>query len=146
MQFSELPDHLSKRRTTRRKGSLILLGYPTDRVFPYSKTKTETEEANYYAVRPTILTGIIAKAPSSALSSLYRPERDVLIHYTPEDPKMKPQGFSGAAAWSERAERSGPLWTAEPMIFGVLTHAFMTSKLLLVVGAPTINKLLEESF
>ena len=146
MQFSELPDHLSKRRTTRRKGSLILLGYPTDRVFPYSKTKTETEEANYYAVRPTILTGIIAKAPSSALSSLYCPKRDVLIHYTPEDPKMKPQGFSGAAAWSERAERSGPLWTAEPMIFGVLTHAFMTSKLLLVVGAPTINKLLEESF
>jgi hypothetical protein len=38
------------------------------------------------------------------------------------------------------------LWTAEPMIFGVLTHAFMTSKLLLVVGAPTIKKLLEESF
>jgi hypothetical protein len=70
----------------------------------------------------------------------------VLIHYTPEDPKMEPWGFSGAAAWSERAERSGPLWTAEPMMFGVLTHAFMTSKLLLVVGGPTIKKFLEESF
>jgi Trypsin-like peptidase domain len=146
MQFSELPEHLAKRRTTRRKGSLILLGYPTDRIFTYSKARTAAEEANYYAVRPTILTGTIAKAPSSALSSSYHPKRDVLLHYTPEDSKMKPWGFSGAAAWSDSAERQGTLWTAEPMIFGVLTHAFMTSKRLLLVGAPTIKKLLKEAF
>jgi len=146
MQFCELPDHLSKRRTTKRKGSLILLGYPTDRIFDVSKIKTAEAEAHYHAARPTILTGTIAKPPSKPLSSHYRPKRDVLVHYTPLDPNMKPQGFSGAAAWSERAERSKLLWTAEPMVFGVLTHAFMTSKLLLVVGAPTIKTFLEESF
>ena len=146
MQFCELPEHLSKRRTAKRKGSLILLGFPTDRIFDVSKIKTANAEAYYHAARPTILTGTIAKPPAKTLSSRYRPKRDVLIHYTPEDPKMEPWGFSGAATWSERAERSGPLWTAEPMIFGVLTHAFMTSKLLLVVGGPTIKKFLEESF
>jgi hypothetical protein len=146
MQFCELPGHLSKRRTAKRKGSLILLGFPTDRIFDVSKIKTANAEAYYHAARPTILTGTIAKPPAKAVSSRYRPKRDVLIHYTPEDPKMEPWGFSGAAAWSERAERSGPLWTAEPMMFGVLTHAFMTSKLLLVVGGPTIKKFLEESF
>jgi len=146
MQFCDLPKHLAKSRRTKREGSLVLLGYPTDRIFDISKTKTANAEANYHAVRPTILTGTIAKPPSKALSSRYDPKRDVLVHYAPEYPKMKPHGFSGAAAWSERAEKSGPLWTADPMIFGILTHAFMTSKLLLVVGAPTIKKFLEESF
>jgi hypothetical protein len=145
MQFCELPKHLSKRRTAKRKGSLILLGYPKDQIFTVSTIKTVNAEAHYHAARPTILTGTIAK-PSKNLSSRYRPKRDVLVHFTPPDPKMEPFGFSGAAAWSERAERSVALWTAEPTVFGVLTHAYMTSKLLLLVGGPTIKEFLEESF
>jgi hypothetical protein len=59
---------------------------------------------------------------------------------------MAPFGFSGAAAWSERNVRSGTLWTADPVLFGVQTDAFMTSKLLLVVGAPAVREFLEELF
>ena len=70
----------------------------------------------------------------------------MLVNYEPSDPKMKPYGFSGAAAWSERAERSGPVWTADPMILGVQTSAFMTSRLLQVAGVPAIKKFLQESF
>ncbi len=146
MQFCELPKHLSKRRTAKRKGSLILLGYPKDRIFSVSKTKTANAEAHYHAARPTILAATIAKPPAKPLSSRYNPKRDVLINYAPPEPKMEQYRFSGSAAWSEREERSEPLWPAEPMIFGVQTDAFMTSKLLLVVGAPTIKKFLEESF
>jgi hypothetical protein len=147
MQFCELPKQLAKSRTIKRKGSLILLGYPRDRRFTVAKTKTVNAEANYYAVRPTILAGAIAKPPLKELSfQQYDPARDVLVHYTPEDPKMKPHGFSGAAAWSERAECSGPVWTADPMIFGVQPSAFLASKLLVVVGAPAIKKFLRESF
>jgi hypothetical protein len=146
MQFCELPKHLSKRRTAKRKGSLIILGFPKDQIFTVSKTKTANAEAHYHAARPTILKGTIAKPPTKPLSSRYRPKRDVLVHYTPDDPKMEPYGFSGAAAWSERAERSGPVWSSEPTVFGVQTDAFMTSKLLLVVGGPTIKKFLKESF
>ncbi len=145
MQFCELPEHLSKRRTAKREGSLILLGFPTDRIFDVSKIKTANAEAYYHAARPTILTGTIAK-PRKNLSSLYQQKRDVLLHYMPTDPQMEPFGFSGAAAWSERAERSGALWTAEPMVFGVLTHAFMSSKLLRVVGGPTVRTFLQRSF
>ncbi len=146
MQFCELPKQLATSRTLKREGSLFLLGYPTDRIFPVAKTKTANAEANYHAVRPTILTGTIAKPPSKALSSRYAPERDVLINYEPNDPTMKPYGFSGAAAWKDRAERTDHVWTADPMIFGVQTSAFMASRLLQVVGAPAIKEFLEESF
>ncbi|MGA9507869.1 MAG: hypothetical protein WBV55_04390 [Candidatus Sulfotelmatobacter sp.] len=146
MQFCELPKHLSKRRTLKRKGSLILLGYPKDRIFNVSKTKIANAEAHFNAARPTILKATIAKAPTSSLLSYrYRPKRDILLHYTPDDPKMEPYGFSGAAVWRDSAEHTVPLWSAEPTIFGVQTNAFMTSKLLLVVGGPTIKKFLEES-
>jgi hypothetical protein len=146
MQFCELPKQLATSRTLRREGSLIFLGYPTDRIFPVAETKTANAETNYHAVRPTILTGTIAKPPSNALSSEYEPERDVLVNYQPNDPKMEPDGFSGAAAWIDRAERSGSVWTADPVIFGVQSSWFKTSRLLQVVGAPAIKEFLEESF
>jgi hypothetical protein len=146
MQFCELPKQLATDRTLRREGSLILLGYPTDRIFTVGKTKSANSEANYHAVRPTILTGTIAKPPAKGLSSRYDPERDVLVHYEPNDPKMKPYGFSGAATWIDRTERSGQVWTANPMVFGVQTSWFMTSGLLQVVGAPAIKEFLEELF
>jgi hypothetical protein len=145
MQFCELPKYLARRRTAKRKGSLILLGYPKDQIFSVSTTKTANAEAHYLAAKPIILKGTIAERPSKPLASRYRPERDVLVHYTPDDPRMEPYGFSGAAAWSERAERSGPVWSSEPVVFGVETDAFMTSRLLLVVGGPTIRKFLEEA-
>jgi hypothetical protein len=146
MRFCELPKQLATSRKLRREGSLILLGYPTDRIFPLAKTKTAKAETNYHAVRPTILAGTIADPPSKALSRQYDRERDVLIDYRPNDPKMKPYGFSGAAVWKERAKRPGRVWTADPMIFGLQTSWHMTSKLLQVVGAPTIRQFLEEKF
>jgi hypothetical protein len=146
MQFCELPKQLATSRTLKREGSLILLGYPTDRIFTVANTKTASAEVNYHAVRPTILTGTIAKPPSRALSSQYDPERDVLINYEPNDPKMKPYGFSGAAVWKDCVERSGQVWTADPIIFGVQTSWFMASRLLQAVGAPAIKKFLGESF
>jgi hypothetical protein len=113
MQFCEIPKQLAKSRTTKSEGSLILFGYPTDRIFAVSQTKTANAEANYFAVRPTILAATIAKPPSEALSSRYDPKRDVLVHNEPNDPKMEPYGFSGAAAWSERPERSGQFWSVD---------------------------------
>ena len=144
MRFCELPKQLARSRRLRRKGSLILLGYPTDRIFPLAETKTANVETGYHAVRPTILAGTIANPPLKALSYRYDRERDVLIAYKPNDPKMKPDGFSGAAVWKERAKRPGRVWTADPMIFGLQTSWHMTSRLLQVVGAPAIRQFLEE--
>jgi hypothetical protein len=146
MQFCDLPKQLHKSRTVKRDGALIFLGHPVDQAFAVSEVKTANAEASYFAVRPTIPTGTIANPPSKALSSRYDPERDVLVNYVPSDPKMKPHGFSGAAAWCDRVGRTGHVWTADPMIFGVQTSAFMASRLLQVVGAPAIKEFLEESF
>ena len=71
--------------------------------------------------------------------SRYDPERDVLVNYEPNEPNMKPHGFSGAAAWCDRLARTGTVWTASPVLFGVQTSAFMASRLLQIVGAPTIK-------
>ena len=84
-------------------------------------------------------------AEAVRLGSQYDAERDVLLNYEPSDPKMKPHGFSGAAVWCQRLGRSKSLWTASPMIFGVQTSAFMSSRLLQVVGAPTVNEFLANS-
>ena len=146
MQFLELPKSLAKTRTPNSEGSLVLLGYPVDQKELYTQVKTSEAIANYFYLRPTIFAGTIAETPTKPLSSRYDRDRDVLVNYTPANPNMKPHGFSGAAAWSERKERSGTLWTADPMLFGVQTDAFMTSKLLLVVGAPAVREFLEESF
>jgi hypothetical protein len=146
MRFCELPKQLMKRRTLRRKGALILLGFPADRMFPITERKTPNTSLHYSAARPTILHAIIADPPLKPLSSSYDPERDVLVKYEPDDPKMKPHGFSGAAAWCDRIRRPRAVWTAGPKLFGVQTRAFMTSRLLQIVGAPTIGDFLDQAF
>jgi len=146
IQFCELPKQLMKRRTLRRKGSLILHGFPRDQQFVLSEQKVSNAAVNYFAARPIILPATIAAPPSRALSSDYDPDRDVLVNYEPRELGMKPYGFSGAAVWCERLGQSGPIWTASPMLFGVQTRAYMTSKLLQLVGAPTIRKFLEKAF
>src|SRR5262249_50795826 len=139
MQFCDLPKQLMRRRTLKRKGALFLLGFPVDRVFTISEVKTAYALTNFHAATPTILTSTLAGPPSKRLGSSYDPDRDVLLKYEPIDPEMKPHGFSGAAVWCQRLGRADHLWTASPMLFGVQTSAFMTSRLLQVVGAPTVR-------
>jgi hypothetical protein len=146
IQFCELPKQLRRSRTLRTKGKLILHGFPYDRVFSVSEAKTANASVNYLAAKPTILHAPLAEPPSKPLASRYNPQRDVLVKYEPTEANMSPEGFSGAAAWCKRRAHSGTVWTASPMLFGIQTDAFMTSKLLLIVGAPTVREFLEQSF
>jgi hypothetical protein len=146
IQFCELPKQLRRSRTLRTKGKLILHGFPYDRVFSVSERRAANASVNYLAAKPTILHAPVAGPPSKPLASRYNPHRDVLVKYEPPEANMRPEGFSGAAAWCKRRVHSGTVWTANPMLFGVQTDAFMTSKLLLIVGAPTIREFLEQAF
>ena len=146
MQFCELPKQLMRRRTLRRKGCLILHGFPRDRQFAISERKIPNAAVNYFAARPIILPAMIAAHPAKTLSSNYDPDRDVLVNYEPRELGMQPHGFSGAAVWCERLRHSGSIWTASPMMFGLQTRAYMTSKLLQLVGAPTIRRFLGKAF
>jgi hypothetical protein len=147
MQFCELPRQLKRSRTVRGKGSLILHGFPKDQQYAISESKTSNASIRQFVAQPIILPVTIAGHPSKPLSSHYDPDRDVLVHYEPpRDLNMKPHGFSGAAVWCQRSRQSGPIWTPCPMMFGLQTRAYMTSKLLQIVDALTIKNFLEESF
>lgn len=147
MQFCELPRQLKRSRTVRSKGSLILHGFPRDQQYAISERKISNVSIRQLVAQPIILPVTIAGPPSKPLSSRYDPDRDVLVHYEPpRELTMKPHGFSGAAVWCQRSRQPGPIWTPRPMMFGLQTRAYMTSKLLQIVGAPTIKKFLKESF
>jgi hypothetical protein len=147
MQFCELPKQLKRSRKVRSKGSLILHGFPKDQQYAISERKISNASIRQLVAQPIILPVTIAGHPSKPLSSHYDPDRDVLVHYEPpRDLNMKPHGFSGAAVWCQRSRQSGPIWTPCPMMFGLQTRAYMTSKLLQIVDALTIKNFLEESF
>jgi len=141
VRFCEFPKQLARTRSTKNDGSLIIIGYPHDCTFKVSESKTD----EFIACVPTVLTGHIAAAPENPISSSYDPDKHILIRYEPRSPDRKPFGYSGAGVWCDPAERSAPLWTAEPLLFGVQTEAFIHSRLLKAVGAPAIRKFLEES-
>jgi hypothetical protein len=146
MQFCELPRQLKRSRSVRCKGSLILHGFPKDQQYAISERKISNASIRQLAAQPIILPVKIAPPPARLLSH-YDPDRDVLVHYEPpRDVNMKPHGFSGAAVWCQRSRRSGPIWTPCPMMFGLQTRAYMTSKLLQIVDALTIRTFLKESF
>ena len=67
MQFCHLPGQLMRRRTLRRKGAVMLLGFPVDRVFAVSEVKTANAINSYFAAKPTILTATLADPPSKRL-------------------------------------------------------------------------------
>ena len=96
IQFCELPKQLRRSRTLRTKGKLILHGFPYDRVFSVSKTKTENASVNYLAAKPTILHAPLAGPPSKPLASRYNPHRDVLVKYEPPEGNMSPEGSKRA--------------------------------------------------
>jgi len=148
MQFCELPKQLKRGRTVRSKGSLILHGFPRDQQYAISEKKISNASIRQLVAQPIILPVTIASRTSTTLPRLsYDPDRDVLVHYEPpKDLNMKPHGFSGAAVWCQRSRQSGSIWTPCPMMFGLQTRAYMTSKLLQIVDALTIRNFLKESF
>ena len=146
MQFCELPRQLKRSRKVRSSGSLILHGFPKDQQYAISERKISNASIRQLVAQPIILPVKIAPPPSRLLSH-YDPDRDVLVHYEPPgELNMKPHGFSGAAVWCQRSRQSGPIWTPCPMMFGLQTRGYMTSKLLQIVDALTIRKFLKESF
>jgi hypothetical protein len=98
------------------------------------------------ACAPTPLMGESVAKLKGPLPSSYDPDRDVLIRYDPPAPDMKPHGFSGGGVWCDPAERPGAVWSADPLLFGVQTHAYMESGLLKAVGRPPSWNFLKSPF
>ena len=93
---------------------------------------------------PTPYMGEVVAHHDRPLPSSHAAE-DILIRYDPSDSNMKPHGFSGAGVWVDPSKRSGSVWTADPILFGIQNEAYMESRLLNAISAPTIREFLETS-
>lgn len=141
----QLPAKLARSRVTKSDGGVILIGYPADQAFEVSELQTATVTAQLMACVPTPLMGEIVASPKQPLDSSYDPEDHILIHFDPSAPHLKPHGYSGAAVWCDPSEQS-TIWSADPVLFGLVTRAFVKLHLLAAVDAPTIRSFLEDSF
>jgi len=122
----------------------MLVGYPVDQARTVSKTRVAGAVTESFAVVPTPIMGDIVPTPTHSLSASYDPDRHLLIRFDPGDSKREPFGYSGAGVWCDNV-RSGAVWTADPLLVGVETSAFVASKLLIAVKGEVVRQFLEES-
>jgi hypothetical protein len=140
--FCELPKKFA--RNLSGSGGVMLVGYPVDQACSVSKTKQGNSVTESFAVVATPIMGEVAPPPTHPLSYSYDPGRHLLIRFEPAEAEAKPFGYSGAGVWCDNV-RSGAIWTADPLLVGVETSAFVTSKLLIAVRAEIVRQFLEES-
>lgn len=142
----QLPMKLARDRKINDHGGLVLIGYPIDQALHVDESKSENVLTNLMACVPTPLMGELVHDPKAVLDSSYDPDRDVLMRFDPAEFGQKPHGYSGAALWCDPVKPVGPVWNADPVFFGLITHAYMRPRLLKAVGAPVIRRFLQEHF
>jgi hypothetical protein len=115
--------------------SVILAGFAWDNSFPL--------KGQARAVGVITQSGRFDSALNArkGLSSRYNPEDHFLLPYTRIDDGVRPYGISGTAAWCN-ADHAGSVWTSHPILVGVQTAWFPTSKLLQIVRLEPILTLL----
>ena len=125
-------------RVIRDGSTVVLAGFAWDNSFPL--------KGQARAVGVTTQSGRFDSALNAkkGLSSKYNPEDHFLLPYTRMDDGIKPYGISGTAAWCN-ADHAGAVWAPHPILVGVQTEWFPTSKLLKIVRLEPILALLADS-
>lgn len=130
------PYELSPRQPILGDGNTIILaGFAWDNSFPL--------QGEARAVGITTQTGTFDSSLNSkqGLSSNYDPEYHFLLPYTRVTEGVRPYGISGTGAWCN-AGRTGTIWAPSPVLAGVQTSWFSTSKILQIVRLGPIVSLL----
>lgn len=132
-KFYEVDHRVS---TINDGATVVLAGYAGDNSFPLPQRSR--------AVGITVQTGRFDTTLNSrkGLSSEYRPADHFLLPYSRVEEGIRPYGISGAGAWCN-ADCPGDVWAARPLLVGVQTSWFATSKLLQIVRMGPILSLLE---
>jgi hypothetical protein len=114
--------------------SLFFLGFPVANsidIGPLQKAVGAVSDHARYDSTMNDLPGL----PSS-----YDPDQQFLIRYGWGD-EIEPYGLSGSSVWCSRHSDSN-IWTANPVLVGVVTHYLPKSKLLIVANLRPILALL----
>lgn len=111
--------------------SIIFQGFPVDNAVAVAPTTKAvgiaTEHTRY---DPSLLT---------TLSSCYDASHQFLFKYGWES-DLLPYGFSGAAAWSGK-QPSALVWTANPVLVGVITHYIKKHEVIIAANLKSVLSL-----
>jgi hypothetical protein len=144
VDFCELPRRFSSDTTVSTDGSVLIIGFPMDQAFEVSRARTPGRTTVSLGCPCESFWAKIVREPERTLDSSYHPEHHLLIRFEPASQGLRPHGYSGATVWCDR-QSTGGVWTAEPLLLGIQTHAYVKSGLVRAVRASAIKRFLEES-
>jgi len=142
VDFCELPRRFSSDTTVSTDGSVLIIGFPVDQAFEVSRARTPGHTTISLGCPCESFWGEIVKEPERILDSSYDPERHLLIRFEPASQGLRPHGYSGATVWCDRRSTGG-IWTPEPLLLGIQTHAYVKSGLVRAVRASSIRRFVE---
>jgi hypothetical protein len=144
IEFCELPKRLGVDSTVSATGSVLVVGFPVDQTFEVSETRRPGHVTKVMACPSDSFWGELVERPERPLSSRYDPDHHLLIRFEPSKPGSEPFGYSGAGVWCDPTRR-GAIWTANPLLLGVQTDAYLESGLVLAIRARMIRRFLQEA-
>ena len=144
VEFCELPNRFSSDTSLSTNGAVLVIGFPFDKVFEVSRIRTSGHTTISLGCPCESFWGEIVRDQERALGSGYDPECHLLIRFEPASLGRRPHGYSGATVWCDRRNSKG-IWTAEPLLLGIQTHAYEKSGLLRAVRVDGVKRFLQES-
>lgn len=140
IRFCELPGNFSNPPEVE---PVLIIGYPYDQSFVAETMREGTEMVHRKAAKSDGFWGEVATT-EKPLSGFDR-ERHFLVKFHPSFPGGRPEGYSGAGVWFPRkADAASGVWTADPLLVGIETHAYEKLGLLRVIRSSAVRTFLEE--
>lgn len=113
------------------ESSIIFQGFPVDNAV---KVGTTTKAVGIAAEHTRYDSSLL-----TTLSSSYDPSHQFLFKYGWEG-DLLPHGFSGAAAWGGK-QPSALVWTANPVLLGVITHYIKKHEVIIAANLKSVLNL-----
>lgn len=142
VQFLELPAKLAE---APEQGSCVVLGYPSDQNSVAEIRRDERGTVHNLCVKSDGFWGEITSTGRPLQG--FDKDAHFLLKFFRTHEGARPEGYSGAGVWlpPPTAEPT-ELWTPDPRLVGVETHAYLNLGLLRVVKSRVVADFLEESF
>jgi hypothetical protein len=139
VEFCDLPRRLAVDSTIDSNGSVLVIGFPSNQIFAASESKEQNRTITMMACPCDSFWGEPTGTPESALDSGYDPERHLLIRFQSGSEDWKPHGYSGAAVSCDPRNKA-PIWTPNPLLLAIQTHAYPRLGIVRATRSSTIRR------
>ncbi len=123
-------------------------GFPTYEPVHLGTIREGAKEEHILGLALTVWDGPVVEKPDSYVESYrekspFDADRHFFAQWNPVDPKMKMNGFSGGAVWTEAPTAKDTVWSGKLIFAGMCTH--QKEKLARMIKASVVKKFLEEA-